>query len=143
MIQGDEIWLYYQSVPYTHFDFVSPEPRQGKTARAVFRIDGFVSADAETMGAEIVTPVIQFNGDWLQLNVNAAASGQLRVAIETADGTAIPGFTLEEADTIRGNQPSATASWNGKSEVRSLASSPVRLRFAMDYCRLYGFQFKQ
>jgi hypothetical protein len=143
VVRGNEVWLYYQAVSYTHFDFVAPKFGQGITARAIFRLDGFVSAEAEEAGGEIITPPLRFAGRQLRVNCNAGAGGRLRVVIEGANGERIPGFSLAEADAIMGNHISAVVSWKGKSDVRELMARPVRLRFLMDHCRLYSFQFRE
>src|SRR5262249_54575892 len=136
-----EIWLYYTAFPYRHFDFAAPRPGQGFTARAVFRLDGFVSADAESLGGELTTPPVRFEGRLLRVNANAGAGGRLRVGLDTAEGAPISGFSVEDARPITGNHVSELVAWKAGSDVGALRSQPLRLRFAMDYCRLYAFQF--
>ena len=61
--------------------------------------------------------------------------------IQDETGKAIVGFTAEDADEINGNYIRKVATWNGSSDVSSLAGKPVRLRFVMRDTKLYAFQF--
>jgi hypothetical protein len=141
IVREREIWLYYTALPHRHFDFVAPGPGQGFTARAVFRLDGFVSADAESHGGELGTVPLRFDGRVLRVNANAGAAGRLRVGVDDAEGRPIAGFGIDDARPVTGNQLSEVVAWKGGTDVGNLGGRPVRLRFAMDYCRLYGFQF--
>ena len=64
------------------------------------------------------------------------------VEVQDETGKAIVGFTAEDADEINGNYIRKVATWNGSSDVSSLAGKPVRLRFVMRGTKLYAFQFK-
>ena len=60
--------------------------------RAVMRLDGFVSAEAEYGGGEIVTPIIRFSGERLELNVDTGGGGSVLVELQDAYGRPISGF---------------------------------------------------
>ncbi|MEZ4968988.1 MAG: hypothetical protein R2814_04875 [Flavobacteriaceae bacterium] len=59
--------------------------------------------------------------------------------MQDENGTPIPGFTMEEARPVIGNEISRTVLWNG--ELDKLASKPVRLRIYMKDADLYSIKF--
>jgi len=61
--------------------------------------------------------------------------------MQDAEGRAIPGFSLDEADEIVGDEIARTVTWAGRSDVSALAGRPVRLRFALKDADLYAIQF--
>lgn len=141
ILVGDQLWLYYHGLPELH---MSATHHKGNIhlARAIWTDGRFVSLDA--FGAEpgeIVTPPLRFTGDQLRLNINAGASGTVRVAIEQPDGTPIPGFTLDDARPRHGNELDKQMKWQGGPDVGKLSGQPVRLRIQLVSTRLYGFQF--
>ncbi len=83
-----------------------------------------------------------FDGDHLELNVNVAAMGEVRVELQDESGSPLPGFTLDDCDRILFNDVAYTATWRGSSDVSSLVGRPVRLRIVMRSAKLYAFQFR-
>ena len=63
------------------------------------------------------------------------------MAIANADGTAIPGYALEDCDSITGDFVDRAVTWNGLSNVAALAGRPVRLIIEMQNAKLYAFEF--
>ena len=157
IIREDEVWLYYLSEPETHLsaqykpNYLSSAESQlmadrrtlyqsSVVARAIWRSDRFVFADAGPEGGEIVTPAIRFRGTELAVNANAGATGRLRIAVEKPDGSAIPGYSLSDALPIQGNGIALQARWKQTFDVSTLRGRPVRLRFALTNCQLFAFQ---
>ena len=144
---GDELWIYYAGNNRDHdgqIDPASPGGRQQSgIARAVLRLDGFVSADAGLDGGVLTTPPITFRGDRLELNVETSGGGSVEVELLDDDGLPIPGYSRDEARVINGNSVRMPVSWRKSGDVSRLAGTPVRLRFHMRDCRLYAFQFKR
>jgi hypothetical protein len=137
--RGDELWLYYTGFPERH---LTPEVKwESINARAIFRLDGFISADVNYDGGELTTPPVIFAGRTLQLNLDTSAAGFARVELEDDGGRPIPGHSLKEADQLNGNSARMKASWGAKVDVSSLAGNPVKLRFVMRNSKLYSFQF--
>ena len=60
------------------------------TARAIFRLDGFVSADAAYEGGEFTTPILTFTGSRLQYNAKTGGGGFIRTEILDSAGTSHP-----------------------------------------------------
>lgn len=141
IVRGGEIWLYYNAMPYTHWDFVSPKPGQGITARAVFGLDRLVCAHAPAKNAEILTHAIRFRGSRLSVNLDSGAGGRCRIALHEPGGGEIPGFGLDACTPLTGDRSAAIVRWRSGESLQFLADRPIRLRFAMDRCKLYSFQF--
>jgi len=111
--------------------------------RYVLRTDGFISVNAGAEEGELLTKSFVFSGDRLLLNYSASAAGGLRIEIQQADGTPIPGFTLKESVPVVGDEIEGSVRWRGNGDLTSLAGQPVRLRFVMQECDLYSFHFQK
>ncbi len=136
---GDELWIYYGGFRYGISEGVAL--KRGAYFRARLRLDGFISADAPYEGGELVTVPLRFRGERLALNADTSAGGAIRVQIEEEDGTPIEGYSMGEADEVNGNSVRHFATWAGGAHVGELAGRAVRLRFMMNGCKLYSFQF--
>jgi len=66
----------------------------------------------------------------------------VRVEIQDPDGTALPGFALEDCVTIFGDSVERRTQWKPGGDLTALAGRPVRLRFVLSDGDLYAFQFK-
>ena len=151
---GREMYMYYLGTSETHgWDRDDNNNRlltaaglapTGPSAisRVVLRRDGFVSARAPYTGGEVVTPLLQFEGQQLLLNVDTSASGELRVEILDEQGKPVAGYSLEDCDIVHtANEVNRVVKWKGESSVSRLAGTPVRLHFVMRDVDLYAFQF--
>ena len=139
---GDELWFYFSGTSRDHNGTLDPAANgRSGIGRAVMRLDGFVSADAGYEGGEIVTPVVRFEGDRLELNVDTGGGGSVRVEILDAYGKPISGYTEQDATFICGNSVRMPVSWGEKQDISGLAGKPIRMRFVVQDCKLYAFQF--
>ncbi len=109
--------------------------------RYTLRKDGFVSLSAPLRGGEIITRPLTFTGDALQINFATSAAGSVRVELQEADGTPIPGFTLEDCHEQIGDELDRDVSWQGDSDLLALENQPVRLRFVLHDAELYAMRF--
>jgi len=148
----DELWIYFGGMRSAHN--LRGEMTGGR-GRAVLRLDGFISADADYTGGELVTRPLVFEGDALQLNLATGSGGSARVEIQDEDGAPINGWTLDDACETAGNYIRTLASWRakqvaGRGETRQVVGDPdvaplagraVRLRLVMRDAKLYSFQF--
>ena len=139
---GNELWFYFAGLDVSHKEQSLIESN-GARGRAVLRLDGFISADAAYTGGELTTRPLVFTGSRLQLNVDTSAGGICQVELQDAQGNAIEGFSLGDADEINGNYIRVKASWQGSEDVSSLAGKTVKLRFVMRDTKLYSFQFRK
>lgn len=143
---GDELWIYYVGSNRDH-DGVIDAAADGQhltgIGRAVLRLDGFVSADADYQGGQITTPLIQFSGRHLEVNVETSGGGAVFVELLDRENKPIAGFARSDAVAVNGNSVRMPVRWQNGSDVSSLAGRPLRLRFHMQDCKLYAFQFKE
>ena len=113
------------------------DPRQARASgifRASLRLDGFVAAVAGYGGGAFTTPLLQFAGERLALNVDGGAGGWLRVEVLDAGGRAV-----QASEAVMGNGVHKEVSW--RESIGKLAGTPVRLRVEMRDARLYALQF--
>ena len=140
---GDELWIYYSGTNRDHDGIVDSAAASHLTGigRAVMRVDGFVSADADYSGGQIVTPSIRFEGSRLELNTDTGGGGSVLVELQDANGRPINGYTQKEAAFICGNSVRMPVRWAERQDVSELSGMPIRIRFVMRDCKLYAFQF--
>jgi len=136
---GNELWIYYTGLPEHHLaDEVKWE---SIFARAIYRLDGFISADGDYDGGELVTRPIIFAGSGLHLNLDTSAGGWAYVELQRESGEPIRGYALKEADKLNGNSVNMKASWGARLDLKGLTGTPVKIRFVLRNCKLYSFQF--
>ena len=109
--------------------------------RYSLRIDGFSSLHADFSGGQLLTKPFTFRGNHLEINFATSAAGYLKFALEQADGTPIPEFTMEEAYEIIGNEISYTVPWKNESGIHNWKGKPVRLKIKMKDADLYSIRF--
>jgi len=74
---------------------------------------------------------------------HAIPPGAQVILVPGIGGQAIEGFSVEQCDLIHTcNEVNRTVSWQGNSDLHTLAGKPIRLQFAMRGCDLYAFQFQ-
>ncbi len=109
--------------------------------RYALRTDGFVSVRAGADEGELITRPVRFEGAALVVNYSTSAAGNLRVELQEADGTPIPGFRLEDCAVAIGDTIEGVIAWQDNPDLQAYAGAPVRLRFVMTECDLYSFRF--
>lgn len=110
--------------------------------RYTLRTDGFSSLRAGAAPGEWVTRPLIFAGSALSLNLSASAAGAMRVEIQDETGRPVPGFELAACETLVNDGIDLRVVWRGHPPLAALAGKPVRLRFVMNECDLYAFQFR-
>lgn len=115
----------------------------GSGDRFVLRTDGFASVHAGADVGELVTQPLRFAGRELVINYSTSAGGSVRVEILDGSGQPIPDFTLADSRNLVGDSIEQPVSWKNGSDVSSLASQPIRLRFVMQEADLFAIQFRQ
>ena len=101
---------------YVNQDYAQPTAH---LRRYSLRLDGFASAQADYAGGELVTRPLVFQGRELSINFATSAAGGIRVELQRADGSPIPGFTRGDAVEQIGNEIQRVVSWTGGSDVSS------------------------
>lgn len=141
---GDELWIYYVGTNRDHDSIIDPAAhgkRLSGIGRAILRLDGFVSVDADYGGGEFTTPPIRFSGRRLELNVETSGGGSVVVEMLDEQGEPIAGYS-NAAAIVNGNSVRMPVHWKTGDDVSVLAGRPVRLCFSMRDCKLYAFQFR-
>ncbi len=110
--------------------------------RYLLRTDGFISLHASAQEGELLSKPLIFSGGKLMLNFSTSAAGGVRVEIQDVDGKALPGFALDDAETLYGDSIARAFTWKGKPDLSKLAGQPVRLRFVLQEADLFSFQFR-
>ncbi len=132
---GDELWAYYTAITTTHGGFI-PE-KEITIARAAWRLDGFVSLDAD--GEDGIVETVPLNPSGSRLTVNADASaGELSVAVLDASGRPLPGFTAEDCIPLTGDSVRHSVRW--KSAGKLPTGRPIRFRFSLKRAKLYSYR---
>ncbi len=109
--------------------------------RYTLRLDGFVSVTAPWKGGDLLTKPLTFDGDRLHLNFATSAAGSIRVEIQNADSTPIPGYSLDDCQVLFGDTLDREVHWTSGAVIKQLAKQTIRLRFVIQDADLYAFQF--
>lgn len=109
--------------------------------RYTLRPDGFASVRATYAGGEFTTHPLTFEGSRLLLNFATSAAGGIKVEIQDENGAPLPGFSLDEAVELIGNDLAREVNWQSGKDVSSLAHRAVRLRFVMKDADIHALQF--
>ena len=91
----------------------------------------------------MVSRPLTFDGAELALDLATSAAGSVRVELRDEREAPIPGFTLDDCDSMAGDDLERVVTWGGGSDVRSLAGRPVRLRFAPKDADVYSLRFRK
>lgn len=110
--------------------------------RYSMRLDGFSSVKASYAGGEMITKLLTFSGDDLVLNFSTSAAGFIKVEVLDERGDAVPGYELENAKELIGNEIEKAVTWEGVRDLGELKDKPVRLRFVMKAADLYALRFR-
>jgi hypothetical protein len=124
---------------YVNQDYAQPTAH---LRRYSLRLDGFTSLSASYKSGELITKPFTFTGHELEINYSTSAAGEIRFELQDENGVPIPGFTLEDSQTIIGNEISRTVFWKGNGDLKNLVSKPIRLRIQMKDADLYSIRFK-
>jgi hypothetical protein len=90
----------------------------------------------------MITRVFTFAGRALELNCSTSAGGGIRVEIQDAEGSPLPGFSLDDCQAIVGDTIRHVVQWKQGGDVSALAGKPIRLRFVAHDADLYSMRFQ-
>ena len=146
VLRGNELWFYYDGCKNRgtskYFDKLDPD--MAAVCLAVLRRDGFISLDAGEQAGSVITKPMRVPKGTKHLLVNVDASeGEMHVLICDMSGQPLPGFGIDESIPLKGDQPSAEVTWNGKSDISALAGKEIQIRFRLRNAGLYAFWFEQ
>lgn len=124
---------------YVNQDYAQPTAH---LHRYSLRLDGFMSLHAPDAGGEARTKPFVFRGQRLKLNFATSAAGGIRGEIQDQTGKPIPGFSIDDAVELIGNDIDREIRWKGGADVSRLAGKPIRLRFRLKDADLYSLRFE-
>ena len=124
---------------YVNQDYAQPTAH---LHRYSLRLDGFTSISAPYTGGELLTKPFTFSGRELEINYSTSAVGEIRFEIQDETGQPVPGFTMEDSQTIIGNEISRVVLWKGNGDLHTLASKAIRLRIRMKDADLFSIRFR-
>jgi hypothetical protein len=137
---GENELAIYWLVNYDNY----PEDtgRIPEIVRGTLRLDGFVSIFGPYEGGTFVTKPFTFEGKQLVINCASSAVGSIRVEIQQADGTPVPGFAIGDCTPIWGDEIERLVGWKNGPDVGTLAGKPIRLRIKLADADLYSINFQ-
>ena len=143
---GDELWQYYGGSPLHHnyqggLETLTRAGNGIAYSRVISRLDGFVSAHANSATGTFTTPPLLFDGETLELNVKVSKGGSLRIGLLDETNTPVPGFAVEDCLLIQCDKTHARVRWKAGSDVSSRAGKPTKLYGVMNQADLFAFQF--
>ncbi len=132
LVVGDELYFYVSGRGKDRAD------GHCTTGLAILRRDGFASMDAGEGGGTLTTRTVRFTGSRLFVNADARG-GELRVEVLDRQGRVIEPFSRASCAPIRRDSTRQAVTWEGASDLSSLAGRPVKFRFHLKNGRLYAF----
>ena len=111
--------------------------------RMTLRLDGFTSLNASYEGGDMTTKPFTFEGAELEINHSTSAAGSIKVEVQDADGSSLPGYGQDDCRELIGDEIERVVAWEGGSAVAGLAGKPVRLRFVMKDADVYSIRFRR
>ena len=125
IITDNEIHWYYTGTEHTHGAVM--KDRHKAIGLAKWRLDGFVSLDADAEGGVIETVPLQIPNGALEINADASR-GQIGVEVLTADGQVQLGFSIGDCVPLTEDKIHHTVQWKSAALALSLIhiSEPTR-----------------
>jgi hypothetical protein len=90
----------------------------------------------------MLTRPFRFTGNELEINYSTSAAGGIRVEVQDAGGTPLPGYSVADCPEIIGDEIERVVAWKNGSDVGKLAGQTVRLKFAMNDADLFSLRFR-
>lgn len=128
----DEVYVYYGGYKYGHKIYTD---RQIGVAR--IKRDRYVAREAGDVPGILRTPLVTLDFEKMTLNVDAEG-GKVKVQVLDENSNPVPGFTLDDCQSITTDSLDAPVKWTGHS-LRELADTPVHLEFSLRNARLFAF----
>ncbi len=107
----------------------------------ILRLDGFASLHADVAGGEWLSRPLEYQGGQLEINLGTAAGGAFQAGLLKEDGTALPGFGVDDCELFFGDVLDYAPRWRG-GNLPLQPGDVFRLRFRMTECDVYSFAFK-
>lgn len=134
-------WTEHYGADYSSKTGRMEPDRSPQLRRGSLRVDGLASVNAGYAGGELVTKPLLLKGKRLLLNCSTSAIGSIRVEIQDAAGTALPGFAISDTKEIYGDELDRAVVWKD-TDLAQLAGRPVKLKFLLKDADLYSFRLE-
>ncbi len=108
--------------------------------RLAIRPYGFVSLHGDFAGGTCVTRPLVFDGARLHLNYATSGAGSVRVELQDAGGTPLPGFRLRDMAPLYGDALDEPVAWKTGGDLARLRGTPVRVKFALQDADVFALQ---
>jgi len=135
LVKDNGMYWYYTGSTETHGGLLKDKVMS--IGRASWRLDGFVSLDADANGGTVETVPLRIPDGRLEVNVDAT-QGSLAVEVLFPDGRIQPGFSAKTCSPIRGDHLHHPVNWTQIDLTQ--AQQPLRLRFSLRQAKLYSFR---
>jgi len=149
LVDDKTITMYYGAFNDGHGGANLDDHNRGKNigqiGMATWRRDGWVSLTNGALDGlgeigTVTTKPLKFAGKALHVNADVHPRGTLKVEVlDAANGSAIPGFQLEQAVGVSGDQLDATIQWSGGRQFDELSGRTVKLRLTLAGADLYSY----
>lgn len=140
--RGDEHWLYYSGANERHGTDTNRLDRQHAIGLAKLPRDRFVGLAADHETGTIVTKPWKLSDPKISLNIDARA-GEVTVEVLDAQGTIIPGYTVENMVVATGvDALDFQPRWQQHADLSKLLGQTIQLRIRMRNAILYAYRAK-
>ncbi len=145
---GDEVWLYYGGSNYLHGtpclyrseNTGRKSKYTGSIGLAIWKLDRFVSADAQAEGGTLTTIPITYSGQTLELNAATKQGGSIVVELLDPAGNPLPGTTPSKP--VAGDNLRHEVDFADPSIIATYRAKPVTVRFHVKNAQLFSFAFR-
>lgn len=122
----------------------APAGKISAISRLTLRKDGFISVSSDYRGGSFTTPVLTFEGNSLNLNIDTGAAGMVKVGFSDENGRPVPGFSTDDCLTIHTcNSIDKKVVWKNGSNLSSIEGKGIRMNIEMIDSDLYAFGFRR
>ncbi|MBU7004351.1 MAG: hypothetical protein HXS50_02205, partial [Theionarchaea archaeon] len=151
VVGEDQIYIYYIGLDAGHYGGKSSGEYRANAGigLATLPLDGFISLQTGYLPGIVTTWPLKTSGSFLYLSAETTQVNEetwpdhgIDVEILDEEGYAIPEFSRHDCDTITESGTDLQVSWNGKADLSLVAGKPIKLRFYLQFAKLYGMQFK-
>jgi hypothetical protein len=104
---------------------------------ALWQRERMVALAAPEVG-DFVTAGLILQGRHIALNAKTEMSGHIRAEVLDDSGQPVPGFRIDDADPIAGDQPRHVLTWRGQADLAPFAGQKIFLRFRLSSAKLYS-----
>lgn len=126
VIRDDVMAFYYGAWDGNH----DSRSRNSAIGLATLPLNRFVAIEATDGIGTLQTKPVQLIHPFLNLNANVR-NGRIRVALTDAAGHPLPGFSLADCDSLKGDSLRHQLTWKGQGDLSALTQKQIALLFEL------------